>query len=427
MSIKDKKQNIVIIGSGHAGVQVADSLRKEGYNGTLTLLEQETATPYQRPPLSKETASSAEMLQPIPLRPASFFKDNQINLRLGSNVSSIDRSNKNVELSTGELISYSQLVFATGAKNRTLKVPGSDLVGIQSLKTLADAEILYSRLTAAQSVVIVGAGFIGLEFAASAKNRGLDVTVLEYAERPMARALSTEMSRWFIKAHQKIGIDLRLNEGIASFQGSPEGNVLSAISTTGTIYPADLVLVGVGVTSRSELAEKCGLAVENGIVVDTEMVTSDPDIFAVGDCANFPSPYANQRTRLESIQNATDQAKYAAKSILGKHTDSQGYRDLPWFWSIQGKWKLQIAGLVGATDETVVRGDQENNFSIFCFREGKLTAVESVNSPSDHMAARRILSQRIPISPEQTADTSLNLRELARNPKLKRPVAASES
>ncbi len=409
-------EKIVIVGNGQAGIQLVDSLRKEGYTGPITLLGEEPHHPYQRPPLSKDYLAAGKDPVPLPLRPEKFFTTNDVDARLGVHVTSIDRAARTVALDDGTTLAYSKLVLATGAANRELAVPGADLAGIHGLRTLTDAQALHARLDAVRSVVVIGAGFIGLEFAAAARARGLDVTVLEFADRPMGRALTPVMSGFFAEAHQRLGVTLRLGEGIASFDGD-DGHVTAAVSTTGQRYPADLVLVGVGVTPRTELAAAAGLEVENGIVVDGSLRTSDPDIYALGDCASFPNAHAGTRTRLESVQNATDQARHAAapRSIgsaePGSGGESGGYADLPWFWSNQGPLRLQIAGLVAPGDQTVLRGNPaEEKFSVFCFRDGTLAAVESVNQPADHMAARRLLAAGRSLTPEQAADPDFDLK-----------------
>jgi 3-phenylpropionate/trans-cinnamate dioxygenase ferredoxin reductase subunit len=321
-----------------------------------------------------------------------------------------------VQLSDGSSLGYDKLVLATGAVNRDLQVPGRELDGIYGLRTLADAEAIHQRLATARRAVVIGAGFIGLEFAAAAKARGIEVTVLEYADRPMARALTPATSAWFAQAHRDMGTVLRLGEGIASFADDGAGHVAAAVSTTGASYPADLVLVGVGVSPRTELAEAAGLAVDNGIAVDGMLRTSDADILALGDCASYPSVHAGAHVRLESVQNATDQARHAARTILGTHGAGTGeYAELPWFWSQQGPVKLQIAGLSAPGDDTVLRGDPATGrFSVFCYRGGALAAVESVNQPADHMAARRILAAGRTPAPEQAADPDFDLKAWSR-------------
>jgi 3-phenylpropionate/trans-cinnamate dioxygenase ferredoxin reductase component len=403
--------NVVIVGNGQAGIQLVDSLRTEGYAGRITVLGEEAYFPYQRPPLSKDYMSEAGNPQPLPLRAERFFAEHDVDSRLGVSVTAIDRGARTVTLDGGSRLAYSTLVLATGAANRELSVPGSGLAGIHGLRTLSDAEAVHARLAAARSVVVIGAGFIGLEFAAAARKRGLDVTVLEFADRPMGRALSPAMSGYFAGAHERMGVTLRFGEGIASFEGR-DGRVSAAVSTAGHTYPADLVLVGIGVIPRTDLAAAAGLPVDNGIAVDAGLRTRDPDIFALGDCASYPSRHAGARTRLESVQNATDQARHLARSILGS---SEGYAGLPWFWSQQGPLKLQIAGLSQHADQTVLRGDPAaGKFSVFCYRNGELAAVESVNHPADHMAARRLLGQARSISPADAADPAFDFKAYSR-------------
>lgn len=330
---------------------------------------------------------------------------------MGVSVTAVDREYRTVELDDGSRLGYSTLALATGAANRELSVPGSTLGGIHGLRTLSDAETLHTALNGAKSVVVIGAGFIGMEFAAAARERGLDVTVLEFAARAMARALSPAMSAYFADAHERTGVKLRFGEGIAAFEGR-NGKVTAAVSTTGQAYPADLVLVGIGVVPRTRLAAAAGLVVDNGIIVDGGMRTSDPAIFALGDCASYPSRHLGFRVRLESAQNATDQGRHAARSILGKKED---YAQLPWFWSQQGSLKLQIAGLGQPRDETVLRGNPaDGKFSVFCYRNGELKAVESVNHPAEHVAARRLLGQGRSIPPEDATDPGFDVKAFSR-------------
>lgn len=398
--------NVVIVGNGQAGIQLVESLRTEGHTGPITVVGEEEHLPYQRPPLSKDFMAAGHAPQPLPLRAERFFAENDVDSRLGASVTAVDRESRTVILADGSRLGYSTLVLATGAANRDLDIPGSKLSGIHGLRTLSDARTIHAGLDLATSVVVIGAGFIGMEFAAAARQRGLDVTVLEFADRPMARALTPAMSDYFAQAHQRAGVTIRFGEGIAAFTGQ-DGHVSGAVSTSGQTYPADLVLVGIGVMPRTELAAAAGLAVDNGIIVDAGMRTSDPAIFALGDCASFPGR-TGARIRLESTQNATDQARHTARCILGS---SEGYAALPWFWSQQGPLKLQIAGLSHPGDQTVLRGDPAaNRFSVFCYRNGDLAAVESVNSPGDHMAARRLLAQGLSVSPAEAADPTFDVK-----------------
>lgn len=405
-------ERVVIVGAGHAGVQVADSLRARGFGGVLTLIGDEAALPYQRPPLSKNFLAEAADPVPIPLRGKRFFSENRIELRTGVTVTAVDRLRRAVVLDNGEELPYSSLVLATGAATRSLAVPGNDLAGVHELRTLTDAENLREALAAARSVVVVGAGFIGLEFAAAGRERGVEVTVLEAAERPLERALSPEMSDYFAAAHRRMGTDLRLGEGLVALTGHA-GSVAAAVGTSGREYAVDLVLLGVGVRPRDELARAAGLAVDNGVVVDENLRTADSVVYAVGDCANFLGESPGTRMRLESVQNATDQGRHVADMILGGTTS---YAEVPWFWSNQGTLRLQIAGLTRPGDTTVVSRDaRSGRFSVFCFRDGRLVAVESLNRPADHMAARRVLAAADRLTAEQVADPAFSLKYHAKH------------
>lgn len=387
---------IVIIGGGQAGLQSADSLRREGYKGNIRIVADEPGLPYQRPPLSKDYLTPGKEALPLPLRGEAFFTDNDIKLITGVPATGIDRTDRTVVLKDGTTLHYEQLILATGTRNRTLSCPGAELPGVHGLRTLADAQVLHAALPAARNVVVIGAGFIGLEFAAAARAHGCNTTVLEFAPRPMGRALTPLMSDWFTGAHQQLGIELKLSEGIDRFEAGEHGRVGTAVSTSGARYPADLVVVGIGVLPNDALALEAGLETDNGILVNAQLRTTDPNILAVGDCASFPYPAAGARIRLESVQNATDQARHAARAIMAAaqgHPEAGTYADLPWFWSTQGPYRLQMAGLADPADETLVLGDPATaKFSVLCFRNGILAAVESVNLPGDHIAARKLLS-----------------------------------
>ncbi|WBL19212.1 NAD(P)/FAD-dependent oxidoreductase [Citricoccus sp. NR2] len=404
---------VVIVGGGQAGLQAAASLRDGGFTGPVTIVAEEAGQPYQRPPLSKDYLAVSEdgsTPSPLPLRGPAFFAEQDITLLSGTAATAVDREAKTVTLADGTVLPYGSLVFATGARNRELPTPGIELPGIHGLRTLQDAEQLGAALDTARDVVVVGAGFIGLEFAAAALARGARVTVLEFAPRPMGRALTPLLGDWFADAHRQRGLDLRLGEGIASFEAGDDGRVGFAISTTGGRYPADLVVAGVGVQPNDQLAAAAGLETANGIVVDAALRTADPDVYAIGDCANFPSERAGGPFRLESVQNATDHARHVAAVILGEDAP---YRALPWFWSTQGPYRLQMANIVRADDETVVVGDPDPanpKFSVFCFRDGVLAAVESVNHPGDHLSARKILAAGIQITREEALAEGFSLQ-----------------
>lgn len=402
-------ERTVIIGAGQAGVQVADSLRTEGYTGEITILNDEAAFPYQRPPLSKDYLGADSPGTALPLRGPEFLAAKDITLRAGAAVA-VDTAARSVTLADGSALGYTHLVFATGAANRPLPCPGASLEGVHALRTLDDAENLQAALANAQRVVVIGAGFIGLEFAAAARSRGIEVTVLEFAPRPMGRALSATASDWFAARHRAEGIDLRLNEGVASIERDRSG--LMVESTTGDRYSADLVLYGVGVAPRTELAEAAGLATDNGILVDPELRTNVDGVLAVGDCASFPNAHTGSRTRIESVQNATDHGRHAARSIMGHCAD---YAETPWFWSTQGNLRLQIAGISHPDDLPVLLGDPTSGkFSIALLRDGVLVAVESVNSAADHISARKLVGRGIALDPATLADPGFSLKALTK-------------
>lgn len=399
-------ESVVIAGAGHAGFQAALSLRQEGFQGRITLFGDEPGLPYQRPPLSKAYLLGKTSAQALSFRSEKFFADHGIALE-HDRVVAIDRTNRRVTLSSGSAAPYDHLVLAVGAHNRALPVPGADLDGVLGLRTLADADLIRARLEDSRDVVVVGAGFIGLEFAAVAAALGRSVHVLELADRPMARALTAETSAFFARAHEAWGVRLDLGQGLARIAG--DGGRVAGIETTdGRRLPADLVVVGIGVLPNVALAAEAALDIENGIRVDAHLATSDPTISAIGDCAAFPSPQGDGHVRLESVQNATDQAKAVAARLLGRPTP---YAAVPWFWSDQGDLKLQIAGLATGYDTAVVVGSAENrSLSVLCFRRGQLIAAESVNRAGDHVAARRLLARVPTLRPHEAAADGFDLR-----------------
>jgi 3-phenylpropionate/trans-cinnamate dioxygenase ferredoxin reductase component len=395
--------HIVILGAGQAGLQLADSLRREGHDGPITLIGEETQPPYQRPPLSKAFLLDQLEEDRLPLRPYSFFEQRNIITRFGTRATAIDRENKTVELDTGEALAYDRLALCLGANVRIPPIPGADLPHVLALRTLDDSLKLKAALAKAKSVVVIGGGFIGLEVAASARKMGKDVTIIEALDRVMKRAVSEPVSRFFEDLHRSHGSTLLLDTLTDAI--TPDGVSLK----DGRNVPADLVVMGTGVSPCHELALTAGLNCENGILVDEFTRTSDPDIVAVGDCAAHPNHLTGQVLRLESVQNAIDQAKIAAKTLTGK---PEAYTAVPWFWSDQFDIKLQMAGLSMDTDIAVTRGDPaRSSFSIFYFRDGVLMAVDSINAPADHMAARRILAHdHRSLTPQEAADPAFDLK-----------------
>lgn len=404
------KPTVVVLGAGQAGLQLVASLREARYEGRLVLVGDEPHAPYQRPPLSKGYLLGDTKLEQLTLRPAEFFAQHSIELKTGTRAVSIDRSRRRVDFEGGSTLSYDHLVLATGARNRPLQVPGVDLANVFYLRSLAEANAVKLQLVAGKQVVVVGAGFIGLEFAASAAKHGLDVTVLDVADRPMARAVSKTMSAIFAREHEKLGVKLCFDTQVKRLLGSQAG-VTSVETVDGRSHPADFVVIGIGVLPNVELAASCDLPVEDGIVVDEFLRTRDPTISAIGDVAAHVNAYSNgRRVRLESVQNAIDQARCVAARILGRPA---AYQAVPWFWSNQGRLVLQMAGLPRSPCEEVVRGDPSGTAcSVFSFQAGELVYVESLNRAADHVVSRRLLSARIALTPKQAADPSFELKSL---------------
>ena len=401
-----------ILGAGQAGFQVAASLRQEGFDGRIVLIGDEAVLPYQRPPLSKAYLTGQTEVDDLWLRPAEFYAKQQIDLIYGDTVTSVDRPERRLRLTSGLALSWDYLVFASGARCRPLPVPGAELDGVMMLRTLADADILRQRLDGAREVVVVGAGFIGLEFASVAVARGANVHIVEVTHRPMGRVVSEPTSRFFTEAHIRWGAKVSLGTGITRIIGHHD-RVSGVETTDGRLLPADLVLICIGVIPNSELAHEAGLAVDNGIVVDGYLSVGEPAIFAIGDCASFPTPFASGRVRLESVQNALDQGRCVAAALAGR---PEAYEKVPWFWSDQGDLKLQIAGITTGHAEAITRGDPDSRqFSVFCFKGGRLIGVESVNRPADHAVARRLLAGDPRLSPEQAGDESYDLRAHTRS------------
>jgi len=404
------ESTVAIVGAGLAGLQVASALRDQHYTGRVVLVGEESHAPYHRPPLSKGYLLGSADDTTVAMRSTAYYADKQIELLTATRAATIDRTHHTLALENGTVIDYDHLVLAVGARNRPLQAPGSDLAGVFYLRQLDDARALRTALGSVKRALVVGAGFIGLEFAAAAVKSGVEVTVLDVADRPMSRALSAPMSDLFVREHSRSGMRFLFNTQVKRLVGRA-GKVAAVETVAGETLPGEIVVIGIGVIPNVELAASCNLDVRNGIVVDANLSTADPHISAVGDCAAHPNPFStNELVRLESVQNATDQARCVATRILGK---SLPYSAVPWFWSDQGALKLQIAGLTTDYDETAIRGDPSGaNCAVFCFRNGRLLGVETVNRPADHMAARRLLGARAAISPAQAADDTIDLKKL---------------
>lgn len=400
---------MVIVGTGQAGFQTAASLRSEHYAGSVTLIGDELHIPYQRPPLSKGYLLGKVDRAAIELRPASFYVQQIIDLIAGEKVVAIDRAGHDVALASGRRIPYSKLVLATGARNRLLPVEGADLDGVLYLRSVDESMAAMQRLTGAENIVVVGGGFVGLELAAAANSLGKRVTVLEALPRLMSRVVAPVISEFFMQLHSSHGNAVHCGAMVTRLVGSG-GKVREVQLKDGRTFPADLVFVGIGVVPNTELAKDAGLRVADGIAVNEHLETNDPDIYAVGDCAEHPCIYADCRMRLESVQNAADQANHVALEIMGK---GDAYRALPWFWTDQFDVKLQMAGISQGYDSIVTRGSSENRkISVFYYRGEKLLAIDSINRPIDHMIGRKIISSGTPLAPEQAADESVDLKKL---------------
>ncbi len=397
---------VLIVGAGHAGFQVAASLRQLGFAERVCLINDEAHLPYQRPPLSKAYIKGGAGPDSLMFRPAKFYSDQKIEL-ISDRAVSIDRASCKLKLASGSSLEYGHLVLATGARNRLLDLPNANLPDVRYLRTLDESEALRERIKSSNRVVIIGAGFIGLEFAATARIKGLEVDVIELASRVMGRAVTAEISDYFRRRHSEAGI--RIHLGVQATAIENDGRSVTGVSLgDGRHLPADLVVVGVGVLPNVELAAQAGLPVASGIIVNEHLLTSDPKISAIGDCALFASPRFGGSLRLESVQNATDHARCVAARLVG---DDKAYDGQPWFWSDQGEDKLQIAGLTTGYDRVVMRGDpSQKSFSAFCYKAGTLVGIESVNRAGDHMFGRRLLAMERSIEPENAADPGFDLK-----------------
>jgi len=401
---------IVIVGGGHGGSQVAASLRADGYDGSLTLVTAETDIPYQRPPLSKAFLKDPKH-DLLPLRPESFYTKNAVDLRLGVTATAIDLAARVLRHADDASVPFDRLVLATGARPRLPPVAGIELDGVLTLRHADDARMLRDRLHAAHDVVVVGGGFIGLEIAATARLLGKTVTVLEAAGRLMGRAAAPEMSTHFLALHRGWGSDIRLDTAVGAIVGEA-GRVVAVDTATGERIPADIAVVGIGVLPNVELATEAGIAVDNGILVNDFVETSVPEVLAIGDAVAFDHWETGKHVRLESVQNAVDQGKVAARTLTGKR---EPYRDVPWFWSDQGDVKLQMVGLSGHADTSVLRGrPDDGHFSVFHYAGDRLVAVDSVNRASDHVVGRRLIGAGISPPPELVADEAADLKALVR-------------
>jgi 3-phenylpropionate/trans-cinnamate dioxygenase ferredoxin reductase subunit len=407
----------LIVGASQAGVQLAASLRELGDEEPILLAGSEPRPPYQRPPLSKGYLSGNATADSLLLRSPEWYAGKRVELRLNTPVASIglDTPGGGSGVATtryGEELGFARLALTVGGRARRLRVPGADLDGVCYLRHLRNADELRERLAAATHVVVVGGGFIGLEAAAAAAGAGKDVTVVDIADRLLGRAVAPVVSQFYSSAHQRRGTRVLLRAGVAAIEASAGGGRVGAVRLAdGRLLAADLVLVGIGLEPRTELAEELGLEVDNGIVVDSFARTSNPAVVAAGDCTTLPHPLTGEgRLRIESVQNAVAQAQTAAASLLGRPAAA---RAVPWFWSDQADLKLQIAGLSHGYDQVVVRGEPlSERFSVIYYAAGQLIAVDAVNAPRDYLVVRKVLGEGGTLPADRVADASVPLKEL---------------
>lgn len=401
-------ERVVIAGAGHAAGQVVASLRQHKFDGQIVLVGDEPYLPYQRPPLSKKFLAGEMPAERLYIKPASFYDDIGVELHLNSTITAIDRETKRLRLAGDDEIAYDKLVLALGSRVRQLPVEGTEMKGVHYLRSIADVEDIRSEMQPGRRLVIIGAGYIGLEVAAVAQQAGLDVTVIEMADRVMSRVVSPEISDFYQIEHTNQGVRLRLSTGVTALNGKKR--VKSVTTSEGEELRAELVVVGVGILPNTELATDAQLTVDNGIVVDDHCLTSDPDIFAIGDCSSHPNAIYGRQLRLESVHNALEQAKTAAANICG---GDAAYSQVPWFWSDQYDLKLQIAGLSEDHDDVIIRGNPaERSFSCLYLSKGRLIAVDAINAPRDFVQSKQLIADRVEIDVKTLADPEIALKDM---------------
>lgn len=405
---------VLIVGGGQAGAQAVDTLRREGFTGRLVLISDESMLPYQRPPLSKKFLAGELAAERLLFRHRGFYDEHAIELKLGVRATHIEAAARLVKLSSGEEIHYDRLLLCLGALPRRMSCPGSDLTGVHYLRNVDDAAAIATGLKPGARVIVVGGGYIGLEIAATAREMGCGVVVLEMADRVMNRVVASNVSEYFEHEHRSQGVKIICNTRVVRFEGN--GRVEKVICADGSMHPADLLVVGVGAIANTQLAADAGLTCDNGIVVDETCRTSDPEIFAAGDCTNYFSPRYQARVRLESVDNAFEQSKAAALNILERRT---AYERVPWFWSDQYDNKLLIAGLSSGHDQQLTRGDPATrSFSVCYLKGGELLAVEAINHSKDYMAARTLIPKRFRPDLDKLANPQFALKDAGGEPAL---------
>ena len=406
----EEKSKIVMIGAGHGAGMAAANLRQYGFAGPITLIGEEPIPPYQRPPLSKAWLKGEADEDALTLKPESFYAEHGIDLRLGVRAEAIDRTAGRVRLSRGGDVAYDILVLATGARPRRLDIEGANLQGVRVLRSVADAEALKAELGPGRRLAVIGAGYIGLEVAASARALGAQAVVIERETRVLARVANATLSNFFQSYHEARGVRFELGAEITGFEGV-SGRVTGVRLGDGRLVACDLVLVGVGATPNGQLAREAGLDCTVGVIVDEAARTSEATILAIGDVTLRPMPLYNRLFRPESVPSALEQAKQAACAIAGRPPPPA---EVPWNWSDQYDLKMQLAGLPFDVDEVLVRGDPANaHFAVFHLNQGMVQAVEAVNAPAEFMGGKQLIGSRRPVARERLADPSISMKEVA--------------
>ncbi|MBU0669853.1 MAG: FAD-dependent oxidoreductase [Alphaproteobacteria bacterium] len=403
--------DIVIVGSGHGAAQAAIALRQQGHDQSIVMISRDRTPPYERPPLSKEYLAGEKPLERIMIRKPEFWAERGIDLELGANVSEVDPLAHEVVLGDGRRIGYRKLIWATGGDPRRLSCPGADLAGIHAIRSRTDVDTLRAQIEkGARRAVVVGGGYIGLEVAAVLRKLGCSVTLLENQDRVLGRVAGEALSAFYQDEHRRHGVDLRLATGVERIEGE-DGRVTSVLADNGESFPCEIVVVGIGIVAAVGPLIAAGAAGTNGVDVDEFCRTSIDDVYAIGDCAAHANPYAeNAVIRLESVQNANDMATTAAKAIMG---DKQPYDAVPWFWSNQYDLRLQTVGLSMDHDSVVVRGDPEQRkFSVVYLREGRVVALDCVNTTRDYVQGRKLIEARVVVDPALLADPEVPLKDL---------------
>ena len=410
MSTPDTR--VVIVGAGHAGGAAAALLRQYGHAGEIVLIGREPVVPYQRPPLSKAYLKGEADAESLKLKPDSFYAEQGVDLRLETNATAVDRDRRRVEIENGGSVEYGALILATGSRARKLSIPGAELAGVHEMRTLADADDFKAAVKPGHRLAIIGGGYIGLEAAASARALGAEAVIIERESRCLARVACGPLADFFEAYHRARGVEIVTGASVEAFEAGLQGRVGAVRLSSGRRIECDSVLVGVGGQAADELAREAGLPCENGVVVDGNARTEDPAVFAIGDVTWRPMPvYGERRFRLESVPNALEQAKQAAAAITGRPPPPA---EVPWFWSDQYDLKLQIAGVAFETDAQVLRGDPGSaRFAVFHLLDGRVQAVEAVNSPPEFMMGRQLIANRKPVDPARLADSAVSMKDVA--------------